>query len=109
MAGRDCSGLCTWRFRSALGATTMVRFCSQIVDLMRRGLPCCVLHRKVGRFFSDVNGDESMLAIRCVQVAHATCDLLLRMDLGWFNMVDDDVHPADVKAVVNPIYCYSFQ
>ena len=53
----------------------------QIVDLMRRGLPSCVLHRKVGRFFSDINGDESTLPIRCVQVAHASGDLLLRMDL----------------------------
>ena len=80
----------------------------QVVDLMRRGLPSCVLRRKVGRFFSDINGDESPLAIRCVLVVHASGDLLLRMDLGWFNMVDDVAIAADVKAAVNLIYHASF-
>ena len=41
--------------------------------------------------------------------AHACGDLLLRMDLGWFNMVDDGMLPADVKAVVNLIYYSSFR
>ena len=29
--------------------------------------------------------------------AHASGDLLLRMDLGWFNMTDADVLPVDAK------------
>ena len=92
----------------ALGQLTRVYVYGLLVDLMRWGLPSCVLHREVGRFFSDINGDESTLAILCVLVAHASGDLLLRIDLGWFNMVDDDVLPADVKAVVNLIYYSSF-
>ena len=80
----------------------------QIVDLMRRWLPSCVMRRKVGRFFSDINGDDSPLVIRCVLVVHAGGDLLLRMDLDWFNMVDDDALAAGVRAGVNLIYHASF-
>ena len=80
----------------------------QVVDLMRRGLPSCVLRRKVGLFFSDINGDDSPLAIRCVLVVHGSGDMLLRMDLRWFTMVDDDAIAADVKAAVNLIYHASF-
>jgi hypothetical protein len=80
----------------------------QVVDLMRRGLPSCVLRRKVELFLSD-NGENSPLALRCVLVAHASGDLLLRMDLRWFTMVEkDDAVATEVKMAVNSIYKASF-
>ena len=53
----------------------------QVVDLINRELPGCVLRHKVSRFFCDINGKNSPLAIRCVLVLnHASGGLLLRMD-----------------------------
>jgi hypothetical protein len=75
----------------------------QVVDLMRRELPGCVLRRKVGRFFSDINGKDSPLVMRCVLVLECSGDLLLRMDTCWFDMVDDDAAAAEVKTAVNLI------
>ena len=77
----------------------------QVVDLMRRGLLGCVLRSKVGLFFSGINGDASPLAIRCALVAHASGDLLLRVDLRWFTMVEDGgAVAAEVKMAVNSVY-----
>ena len=77
----------------------------QLVDFMRRGLPGCVLRRKVELFFSDINGEDSPFAIRCVLVLHASGDLFLRMDLRWFTMVEDDgALASDVQMTVNSIY-----
>lgn len=80
----------------------------QVLHLMGRELPGCVLRRKIGRFFSDVNGEDSPLAIRCVLVINASGGLLLRMDTCWFAMVEDAVTAAEVKTAVNSIYNASF-
>ena len=79
----------------------------QVVDLMRRGLPGCVLRRKMGLFLSD-NGENSPLAIRCVLIVHASGDLLLRMDLRWFTILENDAVAAEVLMAVNSIYIASF-
>ena len=80
----------------------------QVVELMRRELPGCVLRRKVGRFFCDVNGENSPLAIECVLVLDATGDMLLRMDTCWFTMTDDEATAEEVRAAVNEIYHATF-
>ena len=80
----------------------------QVVDLIRRELPGCVLRRKLSRFFSDINGKDAPLAIRCVLVLSADGDLLLRMDTCWFNMLDDDAAAAEMKTAVDSIYKSSF-
>lgn len=81
----------------------------QLVDMMRRELPGCVLRRKVSRFFCDINGQDSPLVIRCVLVLDATSgDLLLRMDTCWFNMIEDDAAAAEVKTAVDSIYRATF-
>ena len=76
----------------------------QVVELMRRKLPGCVLRRKVGRFFCDVNGENSPLAIRCVLVLDANGEMLLRMDTCWFTMTDNEATAAEVRAAINELY-----
>ena len=66
------------------------------------------MRRKVSRFFCDINGKDSPLAIRCVLVLHASDDLLLRMDLRYFNTVDDDATAVEAKTAVNSIYKATF-
>ena len=80
----------------------------QVFDLMKRALPGCVLRRKMDMFFSEINGDDSPLTIQCVLVLNARGELLLRMDLRPFTMVDDEVAAAVVKTVVNSIYKATF-
>ena len=80
----------------------------QVCDLIRHGVPGSNLKRKVGLFFSDINGPDSPLAIRFVLVVHGTCDVLLRMDLRWFTLVEDDAVAADVKTMVGWIHTASF-
>ena len=80
----------------------------QAVDLMRRELPGCVLRRKVGRFFCDVNGDNSPLAIECVLVLDVSGEMLLRMDTCWFTMTDEEATAEEVRAAVNEIYHATF-
>jgi hypothetical protein len=80
----------------------------QVFDLMKRALPGCVLRRKMDMFFSEINGDDSPLTIQCVLVLNAKGELLLRMDLRPFTMVDDEVAAAGVRAVVNEIYKATF-
>ena len=63
----------------------------QVLDLINRELPGCVLRRKVSRFFCDTNRKNSPLAITCVLVLnHASGDLLFRMDTcgsQWLTMM----------------------
>ena len=81
----------------------------QVVDLINRELPGCVLRRKVSRFFCDINGKNSPLAIRCVLVLNnASGGLLLRMDTCWFNMIDDDAAASEMKTAVDSIYKATF-
>jgi hypothetical protein len=78
----------------------------QVVDLMKRALPGCVLRRKM--FFSD-NGKDSPLEIRCVLVINTAGELKLRMELRHFNMVEDDASAAEVvTTAVNSIYKATF-
>ena len=80
----------------------------QVLDLMKRSLPGCVLRRRMEMFFSEINGNDSPLVIRCVLVVNARGQLLLRMQLRPFTMVDDEAAAADVKAAVNSIYKATF-
>ena len=66
------------------------------------------MRRKIARFFSEINGDDSPLTIQCVLVINARGELLLRMDLRPFTMVDDEVAAAVVKTAVNSIYKATF-
>ena len=65
------------------------------------------MRRKMGLFLSD-NGENSPLAIRCVLIVHASGDLLLRMDLRWFTILENDAVAAEVLMAVNSIYIASF-
>ena len=92
--------------QTSLEAETGIR--RQVFALMKRGLPGCVLRRKMELFFSDVNGYDSPLVIRCVLVIHASGALSLRMDLRHFDVVDDDTTACEVKTAVNSIYKATF-
>ena len=80
----------------------------QVVDLIKREFPGCVLRRKLPRFFCDINGMDSPLAIRCVLVLDANKELLLRIDTCWFDMVDDDAAAAEMKTAADSIYAATF-
>ena len=88
-------------------AKTSIR--RQVLDLMKRSLPGCVLRRKMELFFSDVNGHASPLTIQCVLVLDTTGKLKLRMELDCFNMVDNEAAAAEVSAAVDEIYRTTFQ
>ena len=85
-------------------------FGRQVVELMKSELPGCVLRRKISRFFSDVNGPHSPLAVRCVLLLDCSGEMHLRMDTCWYTMVEDpdDAAVAEVEAAVNFIYKATF-
>ena len=101
------------RFRGPakeFGGEPEKHFTRQVVELMRRELPGCVLRRKICRFFSDINGPHSPLAVRCVLVLHGSGEMHLRLDTCWYTMVEepDDAVVAVVKKAVDLIYKATF-
>lgn len=80
----------------------------QLVDMMRQELPGCVMRRKIWRFFRNINGQDSPLAMRCVLVLNGSGGLMLRMDTHLFAMVDDASTAAQVMAAVRSIYNATF-
>ena len=66
------------------------------------------MRRKIWRFFRNINGQDSPLAMRCVLVLNGSGGLMLRMDTHLFAMVDDASTAAQVMAAVRSIYNATF-
>ena len=78
----------------------------QVVELMKRELPGCVLRRPISRFFSHINGRHSPRVIRCVLLLDVSGEMRLRMDTCWYTMVEDpdDAAVAEMEKAVGLIY-----
>ena len=105
------------RFSHAFSALAMEfdgapknNFGRQVVELMKSELPGQVLRRQISRFFSDINGPHSPLAVRCVLLLDASGEMRLRLDTCWYTMVEDpdEAEVAEAKTAVDLIYNATF-
>ena len=101
---RFCHALAAMRSKAT--GKEEATFERQVLELMGRELPSCILRRKVGHAFEDRDDRTKPRVMRCVLVLDADGSMSLRMDLRRFFVVDspDPSAVAEVQRAVALIF-----
>ena len=101
---RFCHALAAMRSKAT--GKEEATFERQVLELMGRELPSCILRRKVGHVFEDRDDRTKPRAMRWVLVLDADGSMSLRMDLRRFFVVEspDPSAVAEVQRAVAMIF-----